>query len=785
MRRSVVLLVVAALWLGMLPSGGAGDADDPEVSDPSGDVVKSCSGDLCPVAEQGDAPAFDDVDLTAAWVTENDATFAFVITSVGDVQSGTATNLSFTLERDPGGTPDPTAYAVNLTGANVDAGPNGTTAALAGATLTVTLTKATVDAGPGDLVRDIVVARSRSETQGLPLNQVDPVWTGTDRAPDDGTGRDYVLASSTATPGVQVTLDNGRIPNGTVQGCTSTASACVATDDPDAVVRFDLTVENTGSDLDVFSLAASVAGGPAASLDPADLTLAAGAAGSAVLTIDLAGAAAGTYTTAVSVTSGHGASATAEAIVEVTGETGDPYGVGSLGGFQILMVEAPDDGTAGTGLTFSFQVDGEGGTVRFTDLLWDTMSHPDSAILSDYPFTETDIPNAETPYLATFTVPFDAGTYYVRGHAEVDGVGHLLTEEVTLTVAAAGEAGPREPILAGLDWLQPTAEAVGFDALFGRFAELALLALMLILIIILVFLVLMLAQTAWVEVQVRPKRRSVKPGQAAEFKVRVKNLKKAPRKAEASFRSDHPWKTGLQLKKEEGGALDTLTQQGAKRQFELTPRKEDGDEYEGVLRVMVPADAAGERAELDLNVVPFDEFGEERPRRGHRAHFAVVAKGRKPKPPKAPAQAATGKAAGQAPGKAAPQAAKRTADGRPGDARTGPAPGTRAPGAARAAPRPAAKAPPLASRDTGRPHVRLAGVRHDPRAPMPGDTVQTHATLQNDDATPVRLRVVLMVGEDAAAEQPLQIDAHSSAGVTFTWTAQAGDNRVRVRVFKA
>lgn len=764
-RRRPVLApaLLLALLLAAAPLVPAGSAEDPEIDDPEGDEEVACDGTLCPVAQgTGDPPDFSDVDLLAAWVTENDATFAFVITATGDVQGDTGTTLSFTHVQDPDGASGSTGYEVVLTGGDLEDGaPNGTSAAVAGDTLTVTFDRTELSVSPGDLLQDLVVSRTRTEGQGSGLPQGDPEYTATDRAPDEGSGRDFVFQLPGSDPTMDVVIEDGRLADGDGAPCDQ-SGPCVATSDDQATALFDVRVQNTGAETDVFQIEAA-ADPLGATVDPTSLTLAPDEAETATLSVPLDGAEPDDYAVTVRVESGLGA--TAEATVTVVLQAADQVGIGTLGDHTITFIDAPTSATAGQGVTYRFEVTGpEDSTINIVDLVWDTAPHPDPAV-ADYPSFETDMVQAPPPYTAELAPTFaENGTYYLRGHAEIDGVGSLLTEEVEVTVAPPAAAGPRTSIVPGLDWLTPTAETTGFDSLFGRFAEVVLLGLLVLLLVLLVFLVMMLARTAWVEVEVRPRRRSVNPGESAEFQVRVKNRKKAPRAASANYTASKAWQSGLKMNRADGTNAEAVDRPGQSTRFEMTPRKEEGDHFEGTLRIDVPEDAAGEQADLDLNVIPYDDVDEAHPKRGDRAKVSVVAKGKKPrlrrKGKVRPRIAEPGTEAPEPLGPPTRPATVEDADG--------PEP-------------PQAPPTPLAA---GTPQVRLADVRHDPPTPVPGQQVETAARLRNDGDGDTRLRVVLMVAGEPVGEQRLALGARSEATVTFPWTAQSGDNRVRVRVFK-
>ena len=81
--------------------------------------------------------------------------------------------------------------------------------------------------------------------------------------------------------------------------------------------------------------------------------------------------------------------------------------------------------------------------------------------------------------------------------------------------------------------------------------------------------------------------------------------------------------------------------------------------------------------------------------------------------------------------------------------------------------------------------IELAGVRHEPPQPRPGETVVTTATVRNGAASPAPLRVALTVDGQVRAERRIEVPARSAAEVPLDWVAGAGANQVKVQVFLA
>ncbi len=81
--------------------------------------------------------------------------------------------------------------------------------------------------------------------------------------------------------------------------------------------------------------------------------------------------------------------------------------------------------------------------------------------------------------------------------------------------------------------------------------------------------------------------------------------------------------------------------------------------------------------------------------------------------------------------------------------------------------------------------IQLAGVRHEPSQPRPGETVTTTATVRNGGAAPAPLRVALVVDGQVRGERRIEVPARSAVDVPLQWVAGAGANQVKVQVFLA
>lgn len=281
----------------------------------------------------------------------------------------------------------------------------------------------------------------------------------------------------------------------------------------------------------------------------------------------------------------------------------------------------------------------------------------------------------------------------------------------------------RMPAVGGGTFLQTAAEGIGFDGPFGEHAETVLVAVVLLVLVLLVFLAMAVAGRHWFDIKVTPRHITASPGQTAEFQVKVRNRKRRYHDALAYFDGDPSWKTGLLLKPNSGGAVPPLTAPADEAELAISARDQPGDGLDGTLRVQVPASAGHDQVDdVVLNIVPVEEG---RATGRHRARAKVRVRADNPGVPAAPA--------------ATPDA----------------------------------------------PPVRLSGVTHEPREPDIGDPVTTTATLENDGAATIRLRVVLQLDGREHAEQTVEVPSHAARAVVFPWTAGSGNNRVRVQVYMA
>ncbi len=174
-RRSVLLAL--ALIVAAAPLAHAGSADDPEVEDASGDQAGST-----PVQ------TFGELDIIAAWVASENAT-AFTFTIQAGVAITASQGETFTY-----------AFTASYEGASVTAEATLTSNGLA---FTEPAESATIDgdtitfAVPKSAFGSVVPGQELVDlfAQASGVFVASQVFSGSDRAPDDGFGRNYTVGS--------------------------------------------------------------------------------------------------------------------------------------------------------------------------------------------------------------------------------------------------------------------------------------------------------------------------------------------------------------------------------------------------------------------------------------------------------------------------------------------------------------------------------------------------------------------------------------------------------------
>lgn len=179
-RRTVLLAALLLLATLATPPTWAGTADDPEVSDDEGDQSNSQAGD-------------DSVDIVGAWVAAETAEDLLLVIQVsGTVAASQATENTYAFHASYDGTDVTASATVDGDGA-ATAGDSASAAAVNGSMLELTVPKSAFgdDVVPGTNLTGLFAEASADL---LLLSQT----VSEDRAPDSGSGSDYVIGSQAA-----------------------------------------------------------------------------------------------------------------------------------------------------------------------------------------------------------------------------------------------------------------------------------------------------------------------------------------------------------------------------------------------------------------------------------------------------------------------------------------------------------------------------------------------------------------------------------------------------------
>lgn len=243
-----VLLLLLAAALAPVPPAAAGSASDPEVADAAGDQAID-RGALPVVPGVNDQP-FDDVDLTAAYVTEAGAATRITVQTTAGWTTGSMT-LTFNVTSGPTSLPSSLgtarAFTVQLNGTAVS-GVNGTASTTTDG-LRIDLPTSALGAVGGDLLADLRISTTRTDPGNLQgVSQDDQ--TATDSA---GPGRAYTYARPPMAGHIRLDVLGGTAGTRAFNGSTT------AGDFPSgSTVR--LRVTNDGLDPDDVSIAVSRSG---------------------------------------------------------------------------------------------------------------------------------------------------------------------------------------------------------------------------------------------------------------------------------------------------------------------------------------------------------------------------------------------------------------------------------------------------------------------------------------------------------------------------------------------
>ncbi len=606
-RRAILLALILVSSASLVPHAGAGTAANPEVTDPAGDQA------VAPGALAAQPPTFENVDVLRLWISEDatNASLIFNVEAAAPLDGGpgsVALTFDFVVESGPtsvfGSTADGTAYAIVARSNGTADGADNVTVTVDGNFTRVAVPLASIGASGGDILADLVLEASAVHTGTLPIDQDDS--TAVDRAPDTDFAPTYTFARSPIVAALALAVQGE-------QDRTVT--------DPDASVAYSIQVTNRGSDEDVITLTPPTTSGALVTLAPLNMTLAPGASTLTFLTIKLSGAAAGSvFNLPVTATSERGATATITPSLTVRA-------IGADIALSHAGVAERTTADPFARLTFTIEVENKG-----TDFDTITFANPTVAGAASVTVSPATVSLAAgDKATVTLSVNLNNATSKVTvtlRATSANGANATLASTVNLDVSGGGGGGGGKESAgakAGLDFLTPAAEALGFDALFDDWAEVAVLGLILLVALLLLFLILFLPKRPWLQIEVRPRRLSVEPGETAEFQVQVRNKKKDFHRAVARLSGADPeWKAGLLLRQEDGGSLEPMTSYGD-LVFGLTARDEPGDHYEGTLRVQVPETASPKsRSRVDLEIIPLDD-GDERPRKGGKARIAVRA----------------------------------------------------------------------------------------------------------------------------------------------------------------
>ncbi len=612
MRRCTVLVLLTLL----VTPAMAGTASDPEVTDPRGDQTVTISGGLAVLDPSHD---FNETDITAAWMTDDNRTLRIHVATNEPIDDGNASvviQATFTINKGPNSLPNTTAsgqsFEARVNSTLNTTGPANTTASIAGNVTTISIPFASINATGGDEVRSLVIETAGQHTGRVEVDEeLDDVdldgETGRDRAPNSGSGATYTLSRPPIVPGLAFAVEGG--------------TTIITTDRNDEVV-FAVNVTNTGTDIDTVTLRANGTAMANATVNPTTLNLNPGQKGRTFVTVSLDNATLGSHEVVLNATSTRGGSLERTLNVTVRDVIG---GVElSIDGPRTVFTRDPNQ-------TLDFTL-----VILNTGSDFDTVNLAASVAGSATATIETDMvslaPNAEERISIQLALNDAAnGIVNVTIEAASDNGG---TDSITFGAEVQrpgtggnGASGERDPVIGG--FLTPMAEAMGFDEVFGDWAEVALLALLLLLLILLIFLILFLIGSKWVKVEAAERKARVAPGNSAEFRVAIDHARKEAGRIKARLRGTEPsWATEIRLEHQDGDDVKTITNDEGEVEFDLGAKKTPDAHADTIIRVDVPDDALDkDRNRLELDIVPLDESGVERPGKGKTLNLDVRAAG--------------------------------------------------------------------------------------------------------------------------------------------------------------
>lgn len=202
---------VGLLFLSLLPLGHAGTQEDPEITDPSGDSEDAFLGAI-PTGSALDPFGIAAAgDVVAGWVEEDSLNLTFVAQVNGDLEGliggpgalgeGILADYNFRFSVTFNGLVKDLFVSVDVDGPHPDA---GLTATVAGDQLRLTAPRDLLDAEAHGLeLAFFIVVDCRTTGIGAPLEIITGIQRLlTDRAPDEGYGRNYTTQVALGgTPG--------------------------------------------------------------------------------------------------------------------------------------------------------------------------------------------------------------------------------------------------------------------------------------------------------------------------------------------------------------------------------------------------------------------------------------------------------------------------------------------------------------------------------------------------------------------------------------------------------
>lgn len=265
MRRLSAFAVLSLLWLSgaMLPAGAdAGDADDPEWTDPTGDVVVT-EGGVATGQLSGDD--FADVDLLAAWFetvpTHDYPGIRLTLQAAAPVLADTQTtirlqaNATDITEGAPVRPTDRPEITVVLLGDEVTEGPATFGGVITDDLLVIDFDYHSLEAAGGDDILLVAVERERSRTATVPILDADQVATDS----FEGAARAFPIPRGPVEAGLTLEVLEGTLVDAT--GTYPFTALPVSTEDRNARIDLVVRVANTGTDHDTLRVTADAGRG--------------------------------------------------------------------------------------------------------------------------------------------------------------------------------------------------------------------------------------------------------------------------------------------------------------------------------------------------------------------------------------------------------------------------------------------------------------------------------------------------------------------------------------------